>query len=94
MSGSAITWMPEGPLTLATVKRSLYSFSTPSRKQSVILDLSRAGPFDSSALAFIATMKRRAAKQGASFTLRNVPDAIRSLAEIYDLQEFIASSTQ
>ncbi len=94
MSELAITWTPEGPLTLATVKRSLDSFSSSSRKRSVILDLSRAGPFDSSALAFIATMKRRAAKQGASFTLRNVPDAIRSLAEIYDLQEFIASSTQ
>lgn len=26
MSGSAITWMPEGPLTLATVKRSLDFF--------------------------------------------------------------------
>lgn len=94
MTESVVTWMPEGPLTLATVKRSLDSFSISSRKHSVILDLSRAGPFDSSVLALVATMKRRAAKQGASFTLKNVPDTIRSLAEIYDLKEFIASSTQ
>ena len=94
MTESAVTWTPEGPLTLATVKRSFDSFSTSSRKQPLILDLSRAGPFDSSVLALIATLRRRAAKQGASFTLKNVPDSIRSLAEIYDLQEFIASSTQ
>ncbi|MBW8618844.1 MAG: STAS domain-containing protein [Hyphomicrobiales bacterium] len=94
MSELAITWTPEGPLTLATVKRSLDSFSSSSRKQPLILDLSRAGPFDSSVLALIATMKRRAGRQGVAFTIKNVPDSIRSLAEIYDLQEFIASSTQ
>lgn len=94
MSELAITWTPEGPLTLATVKRSLDSFSSSSRKQPLILDLSRAGPFDSSVLALIATMKRRTGRQGVAFTIKNVPDSIRSLAEIYDLQEFIASSTQ
>ena len=94
MSESATTWMPEGPLTLATVKRSLASFSVSPGKQSLILDLSRAGPFDSSVLAFIVTLKRRAAQRGVSFSLKNVPDSIRSLAEIYDLEDFIATATQ
>mgnify|MGYP003347915909 FL=1 len=93
MTAPIVTLMPEGPLTLATVKRTLASFLSSSRTQSVILDLSRAGPFDSSVLALIATMKRHAMRQGVSFSIKNLPASIHSLAEIYDLKEFIASST-
>ena len=92
MTDPVITIAPEGPLTLASVKRSLASFSPASREQSFILDLSHAGPFDSSVLALIAIMKRRSEQKGASFMLKNVPRSIHSLAEIYDLQDFIASS--
>lgn len=89
-----VTLVPEGPVTLATVNRFLSTLSPASRDQSFILDLSRAGPLDSSALALVATMKSRATRQGATFKLMNVPDALRPLAEIYDLEDFVETCTK
>ena len=89
MSDRVVTLAPEGPVTLATVNQLLSKLPTASRDQSLILDLSQAGPFDSSALALVATMKNRAARQGAHFKLINTPDALRPLAQIYDLEDFI-----
>lgn len=89
MIDRVVTLAPEGPVTLATVNQLLSKLPTASRDQSFILDLSQARPLDSSALALVATMKSRATRQGANFRLLNIPDALRPLAQIYDLEEFI-----
>jgi ABC-type transporter Mla MlaB component len=89
MTERVVTLAPDGPVTLATVNQLLSTLPAASRDQSLVLDLSRAGPLDSSALALVVTMKTRAARQGANFKLANIPDALRPLAQIYDLEEFI-----
>jgi anti-anti-sigma factor len=89
MTDRVVTLAPEGPVTLATVNRVLSTLPSASRDQSVVLDLSSAGLLDSSALALVATMKSRVTRQGAHFKLVNIPDALRPLAQIYDLEEFI-----
>ena len=89
MTDRVVTLAPDGPVTLATVNRLLSSLPSASRDQSFVLDLSRAGSLDSSALALVATMKSRAARQGAHFKLVNIPDDLRPLAQIYDLEEFL-----
>lgn len=89
MTNRVVTLAPEGPVTLATVNHLLSTLPSASRDQSFVLDLSCAGPLDSSALALVATMKSRVTRQGAHFKLTNIPDALRPLAQIYDLEEFI-----
>jgi len=94
MTDRVVTLAPDGPVTLATVNRLLSTLPSASRDQSFVLDLSRAGPFDSSALALVATMKSRATRHGADFKLLYIPDALRPLAQIYDLEEFIETCTK
>ena len=89
MSDRVVTLAPDGPVTLATVNQLLSKLPPASRDQSFILDLSQAGPLDSSAIALVTTLKRRAKRQGTNFKLLNVPDALRPLAQIYDLENFI-----
>lgn len=93
---SAVTLAPDGALTIATLGTFLKKASLFSKGQSVTLDLSRAAPCDSAAVALIVTLQNRAKACGATLHLVGSSDVLQRLAEIYGLESFIAqlSATQ
>lgn len=56
-----------------------------------LIDLSRLARFDSSAVSAVLAWKRAASARGASLRISGVPDGLRSLAQLYGLQDFLGS---
>ncbi len=56
-----------------------------------MIDLSRLSRFDSSAVSAVLAWRRAATARGAQLPIAGVPDGLRSLAQLYGLQDFIGS---
>ncbi len=56
-----------------------------------MIDLSRLSRFDSSAVSSVLAWRRAATARGAQLQIAAVPDGLRSLAQLYGLQDFIGS---
>ncbi len=56
-----------------------------------MIDLSRLSRFDSSAVSAVLAWRRAATARGAQLQIAGVPDGLRSLAQLYGLQDFIGS---
>ena len=54
------------------------------------IDFSGMTRADSSALAVVIALRRRAAGEGRTLPLRNLPTSLRSLAVVYGVEELIA----
>ncbi|HTL77164.1 MAG TPA: STAS domain-containing protein [Casimicrobiaceae bacterium] len=54
------------------------------------IDFSGMTRADSSALAVVIALRRRAAAEGRTLPLRNLPPSLRSLAVVYGVEELIA----
>ena len=54
------------------------------------IDFSGMTRADSSALAVVIALRRRAAAEGRALSLRNLPPSLRSLAVVYGVEELIA----
>ncbi len=54
-----------------------------------VVDLSRVGKVDSSALSLMLAWRRRARAAGQDLQFRHVPDSLLSLAKLYGVDEFI-----
>jgi|SRR5437667_9777772 len=83
-------WRLEGPLTIATASGVLAEAQRawpPSRGK---IDLAGLDQVDSAALSVLLTWRRRADAESQPLRLVNLPDALRSLAEVYGVQDMIA----
>lgn len=87
---TSATLAPEGALTIATLGAFMKKLSPFVQGQSITLDLSRAQPCDSAAIALIVTLQKRAKACGATLRLTATSDALNRLAEIYGLESFVA----
>lgn len=88
-SGLAI----RGPLTLDTVAAHLRTIRASVREADALaLDLSAAGPLDSSALALILAAIRSARARGKVFRLTGSPVQLGELASLYELDELIGAA--
>ncbi len=75
-----------GPLTYATVPQVVQTLDGIPPRLPVVVDLSRAGEADSSALALFIEIDRRTRALGGSVTFEHVPDSIRRIAAVYELE--------
>lgn len=84
-----------GPLTFATVSglearaRGLMAHLPEHAR----VDLSRAGRIDSAGVAFLVILWRRAREQGCTLVFEPLPDGLRPLLGLYDLEAIITDST-
>ena len=58
---------------------------------STLIDLSHLSRFDSSAVSALLAWRRAATARGAQLQIAGVPDGLRSLAQLYGVQDFIGS---
>ena len=59
----------------------------------VVADASALARFDSSALALLLECRREALAMGKSFSVRGLPQRLRSLAALYGVAELLPEST-
>lgn len=89
MQAQENTLRVQGPLSMQTAGGLLQEFSARLVPGDCILDLSDVTELDSSALAVIQALMRRAEISGAVLRIRAAPEALRSLAALYDVEEFL-----
>ncbi len=63
-----------------------------SQAQAVVADASSLQKFDSSALAVLLECRREAQLQGKSFSVRGLPERLRSLAALYGVAQILPAS--
>jgi phospholipid transport system transporter-binding protein len=63
-----------------------------SQQQAVVADASNLQKFDSSALAVLLESRREAQIQGKTFSVRGLPDRLRSLAALYGVAELLPAA--
>jgi phospholipid transport system transporter-binding protein len=83
-------WRLMGALTFddaATVFDASKSIALPA---SNVVDLSGLTQADSSALAVVLAIKRRAASEGRALAVEGVPSSLRSLAVVYGVADLLA----
>lgn len=84
-----------GPLTFATVP----DLEARARELGAALpeharvDLTQAGRIDSAGVAFLVILWRRAREQGRTLVFEPIPDGLRPLLELYDLEAIITDSS-
>lgn len=76
----------EGPLTMRTVGAVL-DRTLP--EGDWILDMTAIGEADSAALALLLEWLRQTRERGGSFVVRGLPPGLRSLADLYGLDEVL-----
>lgn len=81
----------QGPITLdsaiSLLSRGRELFTSPQ----ITVDLRGVTEVDSSALSLLLEWRREAAAGGRSIRFLNLPDNLRSLAELYDVTELISA---
>lgn len=60
--------------------------------QAVVVDASSLQKFDSSAIAVLLECRREAQLQGNSFSVRRLPESLRSLATLYGVAELLPAA--
>ena len=83
------TLRPQGPLSMQTATRLLSEFSSSLAPGDCVLDLSDVTDIDSSALVLIQALLRRADTAGCNLRVQSAPQALRSLASLYDVAQFL-----
>lgn len=63
-----------------------------SQEQAVVADASSLQRFDSSALAVLLECRRESQIQGKSFSVRALPERLRSLASLYGVAELLPAA--
>jgi phospholipid transport system transporter-binding protein len=63
-----------------------------SQSDAVIADASGLQKFDSSAIAVLLECRREAQIQGKSFSVRGLPERLRSLAALYGVAELLPAA--
>jgi len=63
-----------------------------SQKGAVVVEASSLARFDSSALAVLLQCRREAVAIGRAFTVRGLPERLRSLAKLYGVDELLPAA--
>ena len=82
-------WIFAGALTLddaASVLKSSQELALPANG---VVDFGALMHADSAALAVMMALKRRAAGEGRTLTIRGMPDSLRSLAVVYGVEHLL-----
>ena len=84
-------WTYAGALTFAEAGPVLAAASTlPLPRDGVIVDCSGITAFDSSAVAVLLALERRAAAEGSGIAFAGLPPRLDALATLYGVEEFLA----
>ncbi len=78
-------------ITMADAAQTLREVLAAIARGDTLIDLSRLAHFDSSAVSAVLAWRRAASSRGAPLQITGVPDGLRSLAQLYGLQDFMAS---
>jgi phospholipid transport system transporter-binding protein len=82
-------WTFVGALTFANATAVLEEASTLVPPASGVVDCASIAPVDSAAVTVLLAVKRRAAEAGIDLSFVNAPPALRSLADVYDVDELL-----
>ncbi len=63
-----------------------------SQEQTVVADASELAKFDSSAIAVLLECRREAQIAGKSFSVRGLPERLRSLAALYGVAQLLPAA--
>ena len=78
-----------GPLTIATVAALKGEGAARVAEADQVVDLSAAGPVDSAALALLLSWTRAARGAGRTLSIVGAPQALLSLAALYDVDAIL-----
>lgn len=81
----------EGPLTLATVPGLYSHWIAAAGPSGMALNLAAVTDVDSSSLALLIATRRAVERAGGQFEVREVPGAMRTLAQLYGV-DFIVDN--
>lgn len=84
-------WRPSGALTLETVG-ALRDAAHASVRGETTIDLSAVTQADSAALALLIDLCRVARKRQATLRVTGMPEGLKSLAALYDVEDVIPAS--
>jgi phospholipid transport system transporter-binding protein len=81
-------------ITLANARTCAHMLAQALRSQSeaVVADASSLQKFDSSAIAVLLECRREAQIQGKGFSVRGLPERLRSLAALYGVAELLPAA--
>jgi phospholipid transport system transporter-binding protein len=88
-TGDGARWAFAGALTFANAAAVLQEASTLAPPASGVVDCGSIGHVDSAAVTVLLAVKRRAAEAGIDLSFVNAPPALRSLADVYDVDELL-----
>ncbi len=80
-----------GALTMATVTSLFKDMMEPSKGETIIIDTKDVTEADSSGLALLTAIIRRAQKNGAHVKLLPLPKVLASIIEIYGLEDILSA---
>jgi phospholipid transport system transporter-binding protein len=84
-------WIYIGELTFANASNVYGAALTLPLPQSGEVDLSGMAAVDSSAVAVLVALSRRAVDEGKALAFRNVPAALTALADLYSVEDLLAA---
>jgi phospholipid transport system transporter-binding protein len=84
-------WSYSGSLTFANAGSVLAAAAGLRLPDEGEVDLDDLGEFDSSAVAVLVALLRRAAEEGKPLRFLHVPPALAALAEVYDVEAIVGA---
>ena len=89
-AATALGWTFKGTLTFADAAAVFGASRNLALPENGIVDLAGLAHADSSALAVMVALKRRAHAEGATLSFASTPAGILTLAHVYGLEELLA----
>ncbi len=83
-------WIYAGPLTFAEAGPVLATASALPLPREGVVDCSGIGAFDSAAIAVLLALRRRAAGESRQLEFAGLPERLKALATLYDVEEMLA----
>lgn len=84
-------WICAGGITFENAAVALSSARSLELPAAGVLDCDALHPVDSSAVAVLVALKRRAAAEGRTLSIVNATEALRTLTELYGVEEILLS---
>jgi phospholipid transport system transporter-binding protein len=82
-------WEIAGPLTMDTVAAVLAASRAIALPQTGVVELAQVDRFDSAGLSLLLSWTRRAAVEGRPLRFGRAPESMRSLAELYGVEDML-----
>ena len=82
-------WIVSGDVVIATVGSLLAASKTLAFNAETTIDFAQVTDIDTSTLSLILEWKRRAQRESQHIVLANLPDNLKSLSQLYGVDDFI-----